>query len=144
MFMQGLVSAWQQAMTGGTTGMPWSKHSRMTYVDYPDVAEVSGTGFAEDVLDHGTFELAAAGTIDRVGLAALMSEVAGRTITAEDPGELRAGQPAGLKAMFDDYDKHGLHGANALVLQHPAPRAPDPDRLPARGEEYLITFRSRR
>jgi len=124
MFLQGLAGAYQQALESGTVVMPWSKHSRMTYVDYRDVADVVATAFTGDTLDHGTFELAAPGTHDRVSIAALMSEVAGRELTAEDPNGLPPGQPEGLTAMFQDYDRFGLHGGNALVLRSVLRREP--------------------
>lgn len=104
--------------------MPWSKRARMTHVDYRDVADVVATAFAEDTLDHGTFELAAPGTHDRVQVAALMSAAAGRTLTAEDPDALPPGQPEGLTAMFRDYDRYGFHGGNPLVLRTLLQREP--------------------
>lgn len=117
MFMQGLAGAYQQALQTGTVVMPWSKHAQMAYVDYRDVADVAATAFAGDTLNHGTFELAAPGTHDRVQVAALMSAAAGRTLTAANPDALPPGQPNGLTAMFRDYDRYGLHGGNALVLR---------------------------
>ncbi len=124
MFLQGLGDVYQQALRSGTVVMPWSKRSRMTYVDYRDVADVVATAFAGDSLDQGTFELAAPGTHDRVGLAALMSAVAGRELTAEDPDGPPPGVPEGLTAMFRDYDAHGFHGGNALVLRSILGREP--------------------
>lgn len=124
MFMQGLAGAYQQALQTGTVVTPWSKRARMTYVDYRDVADVAATAFADDTLNHGTFELAAPGTHDRVQVAALMSAAAGRTLTAEDPDALPPGQPEGLTAMFRDYDRYGLHGGNALVLRTLLQREP--------------------
>ncbi len=132
MFMQGLAGAYAQALESGTVVMPWSKHSRMTYVDYRDVADVVATAFTGDALDHGTFELAAPGTHDRVAIAALMSEVAGRELTAEDPNGLPPGQPEGLTAMFQEYDRFGFHGGNALVLRSILQREP-------RGLEAFLT-----
>jgi hypothetical protein len=58
--------------------------------------------------------------VDRVELAELMTAAAGREVAAVDlpPGsELPPGQPEGLGAMFDDYDRHGFHGGNPLVLR---------------------------
>ncbi len=124
MFVQGLAGAYQQARKSGTMVMPWSKHSRMTYVDYRDVADVAAIAFATDTLDHGTFELAMPGTYDRVQIAALMSSVAGRELTAENLDALPAGQPAGLTAMFEDYNRYGFHGGNSLILQTILQRPP--------------------
>ncbi|MEO7126596.1 MAG: NmrA family NAD(P)-binding protein [Nakamurella sp.] len=125
MFMQGLNGAWRQALRAGTLVMPWSKDSRMSYVDYRDVADVAALAFTDQRLSHGTFELAAE-TIDRVELAALFSRASGKRITAEDMpvGALPTGLPDGLGAMFADYDKHGFHGGNSLVLQAILGRGP--------------------
>lgn len=118
MFLQGLDGAWQQARGTGALVMPWSKQSRMTYVDYRDVAEVAALAFTDPRLSHGTFELAAGGMIDRMQLAELFRAASGVAITAEDlpAGALPRDLPAGLSAMFADYDHHGFHGGNALVL----------------------------
>lgn len=128
MFMQGLAGAWHQALRTGTVVMPWSNHAAMTYVDYRDVADVVAIGFTQALLDRGTFELAAPGMIDRVRLAALMSEIAGRPLAAQDLNsgtEPEAGEtPEGLQAMFRDYDRHGFHGGNALVLRSILQREP--------------------
>lgn len=120
MYMQALDGAFQQALRSGTLVMPWSKHSRMTYVDYRDVAEAAALAFTGEELSFGTFELASPGMVDRVRLAELMTAAAGREVTAEDlpPGfSLPAGQPDGLGAMFAEYDRHGFHGGNPLVLR---------------------------
>ena len=120
MYMQGLDDAYAQASSTGTLVMPWSKHSKMTYVDYRDVAEAAALALAGDRLSMGTFELAAPGMVDRTELAELMSAAAGREVTAADlpPGfELPPGQPEGLGAMFAEYDRHGFHGGNSLVLR---------------------------
>ena len=119
MYMQAFDSAYQQALRTGAVVMPWSKHSQMTYVDFRDVADAAAIAFTDVRLSRGTFELAAGGMIDRVELAALMSRTAGRILAAEDTpaGPLPPDQPAGLTEMFGDYDKHGFHGGNALVLR---------------------------
>jgi uncharacterized protein YbjT (DUF2867 family) len=127
MFMQGLAGVWTQAIATGKVVMPWSKRSKMSYVDYRDVAEAAATAFSSSRLDYGTFELAADGMIDRVQLAELMSKAAGVTVTAQDmEGEFRLppGQPDGLAAMFADYDRHGFHGGNALILRAILEREP--------------------
>lgn len=126
MFLQGLGDAWQQARSTGALVMPWSKRSRMTYVDYRDVADVAALAFADERLSHGTFELAAGGMIDRMRLAELFAEASGIPITAADlpAGALPASLPEGLRAMFADYDEHGFHGGSSLVLHSILGRAP--------------------
>lgn len=120
MYLQGLDRVFDAALRTGDVVQPWSKHSAMTYVDYRDVAEAAALAFVDPRLSRGTFELAAGGMVDRVGLAELMSRAAGRSLIAADgpvppptPGQL----PAGLAAMFDAYHREGFHGGNSLVLQ---------------------------
>ena len=58
--------------------------------------------------------------VDSVRLAELMTAAAGREVIAEDlPAgfTLPPGQPDGLGAMFAEYDRHGFHGGNPLVLR---------------------------
>jgi len=126
MFLQGLDGAWQQARDSGALVMPWSKSSRMTYVDYRDVAEVAALAFGDERLSYGTFELAAGGMIDRTRLAELFSAASGIPITAQDvpAGALPPSLPAGLRAMFAEYDRPGFHGGNSLVLASILGRAP--------------------
>ena len=48
-----------------------------------------------------------------------MSQAAGAALRAEDlpaGADAASGEP-GLAAMFADYDQHGFHGGNSLVLQ---------------------------
>lgn len=120
MYVQALDGAFEQALRSGTLVMPWSKHSRMTYVDYRDVAEAAALAFTGEELSFGTFELASPGMINRVRLAELMTEAGGREVIAEDLPvgfTLPPGQPDGLGAMFAEYDRHGFHGGNPLVLR---------------------------
>jgi hypothetical protein len=37
---------------------------------------------------------------------------------------LPTGQPAGLEAMFAEYDRHGFHGGNPLMLRTILQREP--------------------
>jgi uncharacterized protein YbjT (DUF2867 family) len=131
MFMQGLAGGWTSAVEQGVFGMPYSKDSAMTFVDYRDVAEVAVTAFASDDLVNGTFELAAGGMVTRTELAVIISRHAGRQVVAVDvpPTAALDGVPAGsmrdgLAAMFDDYTAHGFHGGNDLVLRSILGRAP--------------------
>jgi hypothetical protein len=55
----------------------------------------------------------------------MTSRVAVRLLPAEDTHDVPAG-PEGLATMFADYDRHGFHGGNSLVLQailHREPRS---------------------
>ena len=116
---------YRRALETGAVVAPWSKHSKMTYVDYRDVADVVALAFVDPRLSRGTFELAAGGMVDRIEVAEMMSRVAGRPLAAEDTDDVPT-EPQGLATMFADYDRHGFHGGNSLVLQailHREPRS---------------------
>lgn len=124
MYLQGLTAGWRSAVDTGSYAAPWSRRSAMTYVDFRDVAEVAAHAFAGDELVGGTFELAAGGTHTREQIATVMSRYARRPVEAIDipPAAAVESMPSGpqrdgLAAMFTDYDTHGFHGGNDLVLR---------------------------
>lgn len=124
MFMQMLGGAIEQARRTGRIVGPYSRHSKMTYVDYRDVAETAARALTGDELGHGTFELAAPGMVDRTELAALIGSAIGRPVDAGEVGaeEFAARIPSGpmrdgLMRMNAEYDRHGFPGGNALVLR---------------------------
>jgi uncharacterized protein YbjT (DUF2867 family) len=134
MFMQNLEGSWKSILAEGKFALPYSAEKKAGYVDYRDVAEAAALAFTSDALAFGTFELCAPGMLNRVELAALISQALGRTITA---GELPFDEYAqkahipegpvreGLQRMYADYDQFGFPGGNALVLQailHRPPR----------------------
>ncbi|WP_186526195.1 NmrA family NAD(P)-binding protein [Leekyejoonella antrihumi] len=123
MYLQGLTGSWPAAVDTGIYAAPWSRRAAMTYVDFRDVAEVAAHAFARDDLVGGTFELAT-GTYTREQIAVAMSRHAGRPVEPVDLPPLRAvdamppgPQRDGLAAMFTDYDTHGFHGGNDVVLR---------------------------
>jgi len=117
--LDGLVAA---ALEKGVISGPYSSESRMSYVDYREVAEVAALSFTTDRFVNGTFELAAQGEPSRADLATELSKILGRPIRAESftPDLRNSRMPQslqdGLMKMFDSYDKHGFHGGNSLVL----------------------------
>lgn len=101
----------------GVLGEPWSNETRFSRVDYRDVAEVAAIALTEDRLLYGTFELCAEGMLNRYDVAALMSDVLGRPVTAkkvEPPSS--DGPESKLARMFTWYDKHPLLG-NSITLR---------------------------
>ncbi len=125
MYMQMLQQSWQAAKDSGEIMMPYSKDSKMAYVDYRDVAEAAALAMTDKRLSYGTFELASPGMFSRVDLAELMSKKLGKMIVAKDmpvdewakqvkipPGELREG----LITMNNEYDQYGFSGGNCLIL----------------------------
>lgn len=124
MFMQSLAAWWPEVLERGRLSMPYSVSAKVCWVDYRDVAEVAALAMTGDELGYGTFELCAPGMVDRVQMAAMISEELGRRINAEEtPQQQWASQlPAGpvregLTRMMAHYDHHGFAGGNALVLR---------------------------
>jgi uncharacterized protein YbjT (DUF2867 family) len=133
MFMQNLDNGWPHVVNTGRFSLPFSKYVKTSYVDYRDVAEAAAVALTSDKLDYGTFELWAPGMVDRIEIAAMMSEALARKIEAAEipfdewvqianipPGPLREG----LNRMHGHYDQYGLVGGNALVLEGTLGRAP--------------------
>lgn len=105
----------------------------MTYVDYRDVAETAAIAMTGSRLDNSTFELAAPGMVNTTTIAALFASELGRPVEAARSGfeawASRAGIPEGplrngLARMSADYDAHGFHGGNSLVLETILGRSP--------------------
>jgi uncharacterized protein YbjT (DUF2867 family) len=124
MFMQNLDGAVVNANEQGVVATPYSKQSKMCYVDYRDVAEVIALALTSDRLSYGTFELCGPGMYSQTDIAALLGEILGRSVEAGEipptqwarslpPGPLSEG----LAKMMDHYDHYGLPGGNALVLR---------------------------
>jgi uncharacterized protein YbjT (DUF2867 family) len=124
MFMQNLAALWPEIVERGRFALPYSETAKVCWVDYRDVAEVAARALTGDRLSHGTFELCAPGLVDRVEMAAMVSDVLGRPVSAvatplhEFASALPEGaQRDGLTRMMAHYDRHGFAGGNALVLQ---------------------------
>ncbi len=131
MFMQMLDGAWASARDQGSVSMPYSKRSRMCYVDYRDVAEAAAVAMTGELLSNGTFELCSPGTFDRTDLADLMARALGRPVQADEssPADAARQLPAGpmregMTRMMEHYDQHGFRDGNALVLRAALGREP--------------------
>ncbi len=109
-FYQNLQHGWLKVKETGIHGEPWSNETRFSRVDYRDVSEVAAIALTEDRLLYGTFELCADGALNRHEVAALMSEVLGRTVTAKKIDPPSKNGEAKLARMFDWYDRHSLLG----------------------------------
>jgi uncharacterized protein YbjT (DUF2867 family) len=124
MFMQNLAVLWPEIRDRGRFVLPYSERAKVCWVVYRDVAEVAATAFTTDRLHHGTFELCAPGLLDRVEMAAMVSDVLGRPVSAEATplhefasAVPEGAQREGLTRMMAHYDRHGFAGGNGLVLQ---------------------------
>ncbi len=126
MFMQTIGNTWPSIKKTRSLRLPYSKKSKMSLVDYRDVAEVTAIAFAEDRLNNGTFELSSEGTYDRQEMAHIIGDILGTDIEADkisfEEFEKKSAMheelaKEGRQAMFDYYDKHGFHGGNSLILE---------------------------
>ena len=116
-FFQNIAPGWEKAQETGKHVELWSNDNRFSRVDYRDVAEVAAVALTEDRLLYGTFQLCAEGILNGYELAALMSEVLGRPVTAEQGPLPPSGKvPDQLIEMMRWYDQHSLLG-NPLTLR---------------------------
>ncbi len=123
-FMQNFKGSWSDVVEHGRLAQPYSPAVKMCSVDYRDVAEAAALALTGDQLSYGTFELCAPGNQDSHDVAAILSEVLGRQITAvqtpleEFSSHLPEGPfRDGMARMMAHYDRHGLPGGNPLVLR---------------------------
>jgi uncharacterized protein YbjT (DUF2867 family) len=121
-FMQTLHDYW--AADRGELAMPYSVTSPMSWVDYRDVADVAALAMTGDLLSGGTFELSAPGNCDGVQMAALLTEMTGRRVTAvrtpatEFARRLPQPHRRAFMHMMAYYDQTGLPAGNGRVLAH--------------------------
>lgn len=130
---QNYAATWPAVRETGMFAEPYSADVPVTRVDYRDVAEVAAIALTEDRLRFGTFELGADGSLDRHGVARLMSDALGREVQADTvpfaEWAEKTGIPMdgptypGLKAMYAWYDVHGFL-ANSLTLNALLGRTP--------------------
>ncbi len=116
-FFQNIASGWKKARETGKHVELWSNDRRFSRVDYRDVAEVAAIALTEDRLLYGTFQLCAEGILNGYELVALMSDVLGRPVAAEQGPLPPSGKvPEQLIEMMRWYDQHSLLG-NPLTLR---------------------------
>jgi uncharacterized protein YbjT (DUF2867 family) len=120
-FMQSMKDYW--LVERDQLATPYSVSSKMSWVDYRDVAEVAAEAMTGSDLSYGTFELCAPGRLDTVDTAAILSEVVGRPIAAvhtpadEFASRLPGPRRDGFLRMMAYYDRSGLPAGNSLVLR---------------------------
>jgi uncharacterized protein YbjT (DUF2867 family) len=132
-FMQTIDGAWGEVLRLGRFAVPYSIRARVCYVDYRDIAKAAAIAFSTNRLDYGTFELCAPGMFSPADVAALMAETLGFPVKAVEipfhewaktaglpPGPKRIG----MRNLYEDYDRHGFPGGNALVLREVLQREP--------------------
>lgn len=120
-FMQTIAHYW--AVDRDELWLPYAIGSPMSWVDYRDVAEVAATALTDSRYDYGTFELSSPGITSGVDMAAMLSDIVGRTVAAvhrpstEYAARLPKEHRAAFVRMMRYYDRIGLPAGNAIVLQ---------------------------
>jgi uncharacterized protein YbjT (DUF2867 family) len=86
-FFQNLRAAWTTVLEEGIIAEPYSKITRVSRVNFRDLAEVAAMALTSEELTYGIFELCGDGRYNREEIAQIISEVLGRKI---QPQSLRA------------------------------------------------------
>jgi uncharacterized protein YbjT (DUF2867 family) len=133
-YMQNLLAGWKSVVEGGLLRVPYSVHSRFSFIDLEDVAAAATILLAE--LDHRSaiYELAGTSPMSHADVAKVCSQVLKRKVRAEKEEignwRLRAEQGGAsryavenLVRMFDYYNRWGLAG-NPNVLRWLLKREP--------------------
>jgi hypothetical protein len=133
-YMQNLVANWKSIVEDHVLRIPYSVHSRFSFVDLVDVAEAARIVLTEPGQANAIYELAGTTPLSHVEVASIFSQVLARSIRAEEEtiqhwrlGAERRGMGEyavrNLVRMFEYYDHWGLAG-NPNVLRWVLRREP--------------------
>lgn len=137
-YMQNLLASWRSIAEGGVLRVPYSVHSKFSFVDLEDVAEAAKIVLTEPDHINAIYELAGTLPMSHVEVAEIFSRVLKREVRAEEEEirdwQLRAERSErsprtqskrqgmseyaveNLIKMFEYYDQWGLIG-NPNVLR---------------------------
>ena len=131
-YMQNLLANWKGIVEEGVLRVPYSVHSKFSFVDLEDIAEAAKIVLTGQDHIHATYELAGTMPMSQLEVAEILSHVLGRDVQAEKEEiidwRLRAKGLSGfalenLGKMFEYYDQWGLVG-NPNVLKWLLKREP--------------------
>jgi NAD(P)H dehydrogenase (quinone) len=133
-YMQNLLAGWKSISENGILRVPYSIHSKFSFIDLEDVAEAAKIVLTEPNHTNATYELAGTSPMSHVEVAEVCRHVLNRDVhakTEEIRGwRLRAEQNniseytiENLIKMFAYYDRWGLTG-NPNVLRWILQREP--------------------
>lgn len=124
-YMQNLLAGWKKTLEDGVLCVPYSVHSKFSFIDLADLAEAAKITLTEAGHRNTTYELAGTAPCSHAEVGEIMKIVLKRPIRAEQEEisewRLRAvgvNEYAleNLVKMFEYYDKWGLSG-NPNVLR---------------------------
>ncbi len=126
-YMQHLEPIWKSVTTDGVHAMPFNTHVKFNVADLLDLAEVTAKAALEDGHLYATYELAGPEALSQDDMAAIISAVIKKPVTArhvsldEMEAKARAGgatdlRVATMRKMNAHYDHGGFRG-NANILR---------------------------
>lgn len=141
-YMQHLDPIWPKVLSEGIHAMPFSAEQKFSVVDLRDLAEAVATVVSRDSDHFATYELAGPEQLSQADMAAAISSIIDRPVSAEAYPLEALQEDARKKGVPDDkiaqmlvmnrhYDLHGFMG-NANVLRWILGREP------TRFQEYVM------
>ena len=131
-YMQNLLASWKSILEEGVLRVPYSVHSKFSFVDLEDVAEAAKIVLTEPGHSNTIYELVGTTPISHLEVAEIIERLLKREVRAlrEEPGDwrLRAKEMSeyaieNLVRMFEYYDQWGLVG-NPNILKWILKREP--------------------
>jgi uncharacterized protein YbjT (DUF2867 family) len=131
-YMQNLLAGWKNIFADGVLRIPYSVHSKFSFIDLEDVAEVARVVLTEPNHLSATYELIGTPMLSHVDVAEILSRVLNRNVRAEKEeisnwrsrmGGISVYALENLVSMFEYYDQWGLTG-NPNVLKWILKREP--------------------
>ena len=131
-YMQNLLAGWKSIVEEGVLRVPYSIHSKFSFVDLEDVAEAAKIVLTEPNHKNVIYELAGTSPMSHMEVAEIFSRGLNRSIHAKKEvigdWRLRVGKIGeyaveNLVRMFEYYDQWGLEG-NPNVLRWLLKREP--------------------
>jgi NAD(P)H dehydrogenase (quinone) len=124
-YMQNLLAGWQSIVDEGVLHVPYSVHSKFSFVDLEDVAEAAKIVLTEPDHKNAVYELVGTPPTSHVEVVEIFEQVLKRNVRAEkeEIGDWRLRAKGmseyaveHLVKMFEYYDRWGLVG-NSNVLR---------------------------
>ncbi|HET9906128.1 MAG TPA: NmrA family NAD(P)-binding protein [Anaerolineales bacterium] len=124
-YMQNLLAGWKSILEDGVLRVPYSVHSKFSFIDLEDLAEAAKVVLTQTDHKNAVYELVGTLPISHVEVAEIVSRVLDHDVRAEKEEikdwRLRAADLSeyatdNLVKMFEYYDEWGLVG-NSNVLR---------------------------
>jgi uncharacterized protein YbjT (DUF2867 family) len=131
-YMQNLLASWKKVVEEGILRVPYSVHSRFSFIDLKDLAEAARIVLTEYGHQNAVYELAGTAPMSHIEVAEIFGRALNRDVRAEkqEITNWRLGAQGlseyaveNLIRMFEYYDRWGLVG-NSNVLQWLLKREP--------------------